>query len=152
MSQRGRLILSWVIVALWAVVIFFMSAHTGSDFDGAGPLAAIKRWLVSLAAPIFGPDTDIVSVAAHFTEYLVFGVLLVLAARGTWPALDWGKLALVAIALASLYAVTDEFHQSFVPGRVCDPADWLTDTLGAALGASAAVLALEKMLAKRQVG
>lgn len=87
MSQRGRLILSWVIVALWAAVIFFMSAHAGSDFDGTGPLAAIKRWLVSLAAPIFGPDTDIVNVTAHFTEYLVFGVLLVLAARRTWPAL-----------------------------------------------------------------
>ena len=129
-----------------------MSAHTGSDFDGTGPLTAIKRWLVGLAAPVFGPDTDIVNVAAHFTEYLVFGGLLVLAARRTWPALGWGKLALVAIALASLYAVTDEFHQSFVPGRVCDPADWLTDTLGAALGASAAVLALEKMLAKRQMG
>ena len=147
MSQRAHLILSWVIVALWAAVIFFMSAHTGSDFDGTGPLAAIKRWLVGLAAPVFGPDTDIVNVAAHFTEYLVFGGLLVLAARRTWPALGWGKLA-----LASLYAVTDEFHQSFVPGRVCDPADWLTDTLGAALGASAAVLALEKMLAKRQMG
>ena len=92
MSQRAHLILSWVIVALWAAVIFFMSAHTGSDFDGTGPLAAIKRWLVGLAAPVFGPD------------------------------------------------------------RVCDPADWLTDTLGAALGASAAVLALEKMLAKRQMG
>ena len=71
MSQRAHLILSWVIVALWAGVIFFMSAHTGSDFDGTGPLAAIKRWLVGLAAPVFGPDTDIVNVAAHFTEYLV---------------------------------------------------------------------------------
>ena len=129
-----------------------MSAHTGSDFDGAGPLAAIKRWLVGLAAPVFGPDTDIVNVTAHFTEYLVFGVLLVVAARRTWPAWGWGKLALVVIALASLYAVTDEFHQSFVPGRVCDPADWLTDTLGATLGAGAAVLALEKMLAKEASG
>lgn len=78
-----------------------MSAHTGSDFDGTGPLAAIKRWLVGLVAPIFGPDTDIVNVAAHFTEYLIFGVLLVVAARCTWPALGWGKLALVAVALAS---------------------------------------------------
>ena len=41
MSQRAHLILSWVIVALWTGVIFFMSAHTGSDFDGTGPLAAI---------------------------------------------------------------------------------------------------------------
>lgn len=116
------------------------------------PLGRDQTLARGSGGPVFGPDTDIVNVAAHFTEYLVFGGLLVLAARRTWPALGWGKLALVAIALASLYAVTDEFHQSFVPGRVCDPADWLTDTLGAALGASAAVLALEKMLAKRQMG
>lgn len=137
MSQRRKLIFSWTLVVLWAGVIFFMSAHTGSDFDGAGPLATIKRWLISLAAPVFGPETDIVNVAAHFTEYLVFGALLLLAAHRTWPALGWRRLILIAIVLASLYAVTDEFHQSFVPGRMCDPADWLTDTLGAALGASA---------------
>ena len=134
MTQRTKLVLSWALVVLWAALIFFMSAHTGSDFDGSGPLASIKHWLQSLVAPLFGPDTDVVNVAAHFTEYLVFGVLLLLAARRTWPALGWGKLALVAIALASAYAVTDEFHQAFVPGRLCDPADWLTDTLGASLG------------------
>ena len=89
------------------------------------------------------------NVAAHFTEYLIFGVLLVVAARRTWPALGWGKLALVAVALASLYAVTDEFHQSFVPGRMCDPADWLTDTLGATLGVAAAVFAIRKGRTKR---
>ncbi len=108
-----------------------MSAHTGNDFGGTGPLAAIKRWLVGLVAPVFGPETDIVNVAAHFTEYLVFGVLLFLAARQTWPSAKTAQLVLIAIVLASFYAVTDEFHQSFVPGRLCDPADWLTDTLGA---------------------
>lgn len=165
MSQRRKLIFSWTLVALWAALIFFMSAHTGSDFDGAGPLAAIKRWLVSLAAPVFGPETDVVNVVAHFTEYLVFGMLLLLALRqtdatridgnGSVPAIGakgefsvarrrtnpWLLLA-VAVVLASLYAVTDEFHQSFVPGRMCDPADWLTDTLGAMLGAAVAAIAL----------
>lgn len=136
MSQRRKVILSWTLVVLWAAVIFFMSAHTGSDFDGEGPLAAVKRWLVGLVAPVFGPETDIVNVAAHFTEYLVFGVLLFLAARQTWPDAKIVQLVFISIALASLYAVTDEFHQSFVPGRLCDPADWLTDTLGATLGAA----------------
>ncbi len=41
----------------------------------------------------------------------------------------------LAIVCASLYGVTDELHQYFVPGRACDPADWLVDTCGAALGA-----------------
>lgn len=139
MPQRRQLILSWTLVVLWAAVIFFMSAHTGSDFDGTGPFAAIKRWLVGLVAPVFGPETDIVNVAAHFSEYLVFGVLLFLAARQTWPSAKMAQLALIAIALASLYAVTDEVHQSFVPGRLCDPADWLTDTLGATLGVGASL-------------
>ena len=143
MPHRGKIIFSWALVALWAAVIFFMSAHTGSDFDGEGPLAAVKRWLVGLVAPVFGPETDVVNVAAHFTEYLVFGALLFVALRCTWPESSLGRLALAAIALASAYAVTDEFHQSFVPGRLCDPADWLTDTLGATLGA-VIVLALSK--------
>ena len=114
----------------------------------AAAQSSVGLWASSFP---FRPDTDIVNVAAHFTEYLIFGVLLVVAAHAS-PRWGWGKLALVAVALASLYAVTDEFHQSFVPGRMCDPADWLTDTLGAALGAGTAVLALEKMLAKRQMG
>ena len=143
MTPRGKLILSWALVALWAAVIFFMSAHTGSDFDGEGPLAAVKRWLVGLVAPVFGPETDVVNVAAHFTEYLVLGVLLFIALRCTWPESSLGRLMLGAVVLASAYAVTDEFHQSFVPGRLCDPADWLTDTLGATLGA-VIVLALSK--------
>lgn len=57
---------------LWARDLFHLRPYR-HDFDGTGPLAAIKRWLVGLAAPVFGPDTDIVNVAAHFTEYLVFG-------------------------------------------------------------------------------
>ena len=45
------------------------------------------------------------------------------------------RAVLLAVACASLYGVTDELHQYFVPGRACDPADWLVDTCGAVLGA-----------------
>lgn len=133
--------LAWGAVGCWAVFIFFMSAHTGTDFDGEGLVAQVKRWLVSLASPVFGPETDVVSVAGHFCEYVVFGVLLLVALHVTRPAARWGVLVLGAIALASAYGVTDEFHQLFVPGRFCDPADWLTDTLGATVGAVGAMLA-----------
>ena len=44
-----------------------------------------------------------------------------------------------AIALATLYGVTDEFHQSFVPNRMTDPKDLLVDFLGATAGALAAM-------------
>lgn len=45
------------------------------------------------------------------------------------------KLLYIAIVIASLYGVSDEFHQSFVEGRSSDVADWLADTIGAFAGA-----------------
>ena len=49
------------------------------------------------------------------------------------------------MAVAALYAVTDEFHQSFVPGRYPDVRDVLVDTAGALV----AVLLLRWRLARR---
>jgi len=40
-------------------------------------------------------------------------------------------LAVVSVLFASLYGVSDEFHQSFVEGRNADVWDWLADTVGA---------------------
>ncbi len=50
--------------------------------------------------------------------------------------MGWSPLRalLVAIVLATLYGVTDEFHQSFVPNRNTDPKDVLVDFLGATAG------------------
>ena len=83
---------------------------------------------------------------AHFVEYAVLGALLLLAMPRS--ARRWAALT-AAVAIASLYGITDEFHQSFVPGRVPDIADWAVDTAGALT----AVLLLEgarRVSAKRQ--
>ena len=63
---------------------------------------------------------------AHFSIYGLLATLTVRAGRGRWA--PW-----VALAAVSLFGVIDEWHQSFVPGRSCDAADWVADTLGAAL-------------------
>jgi VanZ family protein len=49
---------------------------------------------------------------------------------------------LAAAVIASAFGATDEVHQSFVPGRNADVADWVADTLGAAVGALVATVAL----------
>ena len=41
----------------------------------------------------------------------------------------------VSVFFSSLYGLSDEWHQSFVPGRVASLGDWLADTLGATLAA-----------------
>lgn len=132
-----RQIISWVFVVVWALFIFLMSARTGSSLDsGAGIIGMIKRVLNDIQVALLGPDVDVVSSLAHFCEYAVFGVLLVRALNmNTRWKVSWKGALVLAVVIASAYGVSDEFHQYFVPGRFCDPFDWLVDTAGALLGA-----------------
>lgn len=113
---------SWLVSAapvVWAAIIFAGSAMPGSNVPGR-----------------FG-------YLAHFVEYGVFGALLLL---GLGRRNDPLGRAILAIALASAYAVTDEVHQAFVPGRATDPLDWLADTMGALV----AVALLSALVAARR--
>jgi VanZ family protein len=71
----------------------------------------------------------------HTFEYGGLAVLLIRALMG--EGLAWLGATLAAIALASLYGASDEYHQFFVPGRNSDVHDWIADTVGASIGASA---------------
>ena len=71
----------------------------------------------------------------HALEYALLCVLLFRALRWTrrpW-LIRWAPM--VALGLASLYGITDEWHQGLV-GRDADVGDWVADTLGAALVAA----------------
>ena len=46
---------------------------------------------------------------------------------------------MISVLFCSLYGLSDEWHQSFVPGRDASFGDWLADTMGAALAAMAMV-------------
>lgn len=70
---------------------------------------------------------------AHLLEYALFGALAYVSVR---RAGGGRRAAAIAVLLAAVYAVTDEFHQYFVPGRTVDVADWGTDVVGALLGAA----------------
>lgn len=63
---------------------------------------------------------------AHFA---VFGLLGMLIARTQPPGRWWW-----GFIIASAYGAADEWRQSFTPGRFVEVADWVADTLGAAVG------------------
>lgn len=66
---------------------------------------------------------------------IVYALLALLYRRALRPALrSKAQLYSTAWLLAALYAVTDEIHQGFVPGRHATLTDWLIDGAGAALG------------------
>ena len=70
---------------------------------------------------------------AHFTEYAVLGGLLLADMRLVfcrWEAI----FTFLAWVIGTVYAVTDEWHQTFVEGRSGKPADVLLDSMGVAFG------------------
>ena len=88
--------------------------------------------------------TFFVRKLAHFTEYLILGILLsavLMTFRKTWKF-----RFLTAVGAGILYALSDEFHQMFVAGRAMMFFDVLTDSAGVffgtvlILGLSAAVM------------
>ncbi len=69
----------------------------------------------------------------HGLGYGVLAALLLRAfAAARWEAVT-GRTALLATAVATLYGVTDELHQWFVPGRTAEWSDLVADATGAAV-------------------
>jgi VanZ family protein len=66
----------------------------------------------------------------HFLEYSFFAFLLWRAlARDRLWTLESSRF-LIVILVGSLYAATDEIHQSYVPGRYASISDWFADVAG----------------------
>lgn len=69
---------------------------------------------------------------AHFTAYMILGVLI-LSALFTHKLKNRMRIFLT-LTISFLYAVSDEVHQVFVPGRAGRFSDVMIDTSGAVLG------------------
>lgn len=80
-----------------------------------------------LAAPVTFSHMDKVVHA------LTFGLMATLVVRVFFHSRHPIRSAWVAIACVSLFGITDEFHQSYTPGREVDVGDWIADTGGAML-------------------
>ena len=72
--------------------------------------------------------------SAHWVGYAGFAVVIVRALADGLPRRVSGRVAMLALAIAIGYAVTDEFHQMFVPGRTAELDDLAADAIGAVTG------------------
>jgi VanZ family protein len=108
--RRPRLHL-WLPPLVLMGVIFALSAQPSLD-SGLGLIDLIGRKLIHLGS---------------------YALLCFLWWRALKEVTNPRRAVLLAFMLASAYAVTDEFHQSFVEGRHGSPVDWLIDSAGAAL-------------------
>ena len=157
MTRSCKHILSWLAVAAWMVVIFLFSAQTAdrsSDTSGT-----IVRWVLGLLYRGFDQFplseqmaimeiwSTVIRKGAHFTEYAVLAALIANALR--FASLSGKMRWVLPVALSAAYALTDEVHQSFVPGRACRLLDVGIDTCGAIFGMCLFVAVLS-LLRKRR--
>lgn len=79
---------------------------------------------------------QIIRKIAHMSEYMILTFILILALRSkhTWN-MKIGKAILIALVICLLYSITDELHQTFVPGRSGLAIDCLIDTFGGCIAA-----------------
>jgi VanZ family protein len=86
---------------------------------------------------------------AHFAGYALLGALAMRAiSDGRWRRCTWWT-GLQALWIGAVYGASDEFHQSFVPGRTPSVDDWFADTLGAA-AAVLVILAIAVALGRKR--
>lgn len=110
MTGRRRAALLWVPAIGWAAFLFVLSSQ-----------------------PALPSPPGINDKMAHALGYGLLGVLCLIGlTEGEWTGVTWRR-GLLAVMLAVAYGVTDEFHQSFVPGRSPDVADLVADAVGAGL-------------------
>jgi VanZ family protein len=126
----------WLPVVIWLGLIFIGSTDVLSAEHTSRFLVPFLRWLdphISLAA--INSIQSAIRKLGHLIEYAILAALF-------WRALCDGvnlgtKMSLLFIAVwfvCGIFAVSDEFHQSFVASRTASPHDVLIDICGALIG------------------
>ena len=135
MSNFKVFIKFWLPVILWAALIFSASGDKKSVQHSSRIIEPFVRWLIpDISDEAVGTTVLVVRKCAHVTEFAIFALLLRRAANATlWKSnTPWNaKAARFAFVVSVLFAISDEIHQCFVPGRQGAVMDVAIDSSGA---------------------
>ena len=109
----GRLFHYWLPVIGWMTLIFIVSDQHQLPLYPTGMIDLLLKKL------------------GHLTEYAILAVLIQRALAQEWAC---SSVSVLACLLSIVYALSDEYHQLFVPGRNGNLWDVGVDTLGAVIG------------------
>ena len=141
--QQLQIILSWIAVLLWMFLIFVLSAQPAPRSNGLSQkVTEVIIEKVGLLVPLdikTSTTTDfikrfnhIVRKCAHVSEYFVLGALVTNAMKTS--KVPRFNAFIFSVLLCVFYAISDEVHQLFVPGRGAQMMDVLIDSAGAIAG------------------
>lgn len=155
--EKRKIIISWLLVILWAGVIFYLSSRTAdeSTIQSQTVIGSFSRIFLGTVIEdevVLSNIDGIVRESAHAVEYAIFSVFIYIAVFTTLCVNEkikelpvkavLNKTAIYSAVLSLLYALSDEIHQIPIPGRAFEIKDLLIDFIGIIIGIIIAQLAL----------
>lgn len=125
-NNKKKIIIAVALIVIWLAVIWVMSSMTG---EGSGSLSKmILKMFPSLT------ESEIAHIVirklAHMTEYGILCGLIINLEYQLGYKIDLKQVG-IAVVCSCIYAMTDEYHQTFVNERSGNIIDVLIDTCGA---------------------
>lgn len=144
-----------ILIILWMATIFILSNQKAQDSKQLSN-SFIAKTIIKIYEMKNGEISEkkkieikenysfIVRKAAHFTIYLILGLLVSVVL--TERCFTLKEIVLYSILICMAYAASDEIHQIFVSGRSCELRDVLVDTCGSTIG-----ILLNTIINKRRI-
>ncbi|ENZ03739.1 VanZ family protein [Clostridium thermobutyricum] len=129
MYKKNRIIFSWILLVIWMIFIFYMSAQPAdiSNSQSGFVIKLLQSIGIDSSGNNIGLLTTIVRKGAHFSEYAILGLLSYNVMKNYFTK---KRARIVAVLIVFFYACSDEFHQLFVSGRAGKITDVIIDTSG----------------------
>ena len=141
----NKKIISWILVVLWAGVIFFMSSMDTNESNNKSKntinevvektVEATNELGITDKQPNKKQKEKVIDElnyplrkVAHASEYFIFTILILIALKNS--GVKGTRKFIIALTICFIYACTDEYHQTFVEGRTGQFTDSLIDTAG----------------------
>lgn len=156
MNNKIIIVLSWTAVLLWLVLMFYLSSQPAVQSDElskkvteiiiekVGALVPLD-FETSTTADLVARFNHVVRKFAHFGIYFVLGLFVMNAFRRS--GISGFKGFLFSLVFCILYAISDEIHQVFVPGRGAQVTDVLIDSVGSFVG-----IGMYSVIKKEKIG
>lgn len=130
-----KLVMKRILLAIpMLIVMYIIFGFSGADGAQSGSFSLmISEWVSDVLDAI---DIDVsaselhlpIRKLAHMSEYAC------LAITAMWAFMGVKKRYIFVFVFCVVYAITDEIHQLYVPGRAGSPVDVMIDTVGVAIG------------------
>ena len=137
--------ISWIIVIIWAIVIFVMSSMNTNESNNSSKHVinnVVEKTVettnglgITDKHPSKNKMDQVIEKlnyplrkAAHASEYFIFTILILIALKNS--GVKGNKRFIIALVICFIYACTDEYHQTFVNGRTGQFSYTLIDNFG----------------------